>query len=93
MTNATSSNREHLSMLMAALVATNTMGFGAAKKLLNNTYGAKPGRPFSIENRDRLLAEFRKAEREASEYGNMVLSQIMLSDGIKRLREADQDSE
>jgi len=89
MTNAKSSTQDPMPVLMAALVATQVMGFGAASKLLNNTYGAKPGRPFSIENRDQLLEKFRKAEKDASEYGNLVLSQLMLEDKLRDIREQE----
>ncbi len=82
MTNANRSTQDPMPTLMAALVATQVMGFGAATKLLNNTYGDRPGRPYTIENRDRLLEQFRKAERDASEYGNMVLAQLMLVDKL-----------
>jgi hypothetical protein len=72
-------------VLMAALVATQVMGFGAARKLLNNTYGDRPGRPYTEVNRDRLLEKFRKAEKDASEYGNLVLSQLMLTEKLEGL--------
>ena len=89
MTNANSSISDPLPVLVAALVATQMRGFGAATKLLNNTYGDRPGRPYSIENREQLLKRFRKAERDASEYGNLVLAQLMLQDKLRDIRESE----
>jgi len=85
MANAKSSTQDPMPVLMAALVATQVMGFNAASKLLNNTYGDRPGRPYTEVNRDRLLEKFRKAEKDASEYGNLVLSQLMLTEKLEGL--------
>ena len=87
MTNAKSSTTDPLPVLMAALVATQVMGFGAARKLLNNTYNERPGRPYTEANRDKLLEKFDAAEKSAQEYGNIVLSQLMLNEKVKALRE------
>ena len=83
MTNAKSSTHEPLPTLMAALVATQVKGFGAARKLLNNTYNERPGRPYSVENRDRLLESFAQAEKAASEYGNVIRAHLRLLERVK----------
>ena len=76
---------EHtVAMAVATLVSINLNGYSAANKLLKNTYGDRPGRPYSIENRDKLLEEFSTAKNEAMKWSAIILSLIKMSEDEER---------
>jgi len=79
MTNDKQVTEHTVALCVANLVSTNLDGYRAANKLLKNTYGNRPGRPYSVENRDKLLSEFAIAKEEAMKWSAVLLSLITQS--------------
>ena len=84
MTNDKQVTEPTVAMAVATLVSINLNGYSAANKLLKNTYGDRPGRPYSIENRDKLLEEFAIAKEEAMKWSAVLLSLITMADDEER---------
>ena len=84
MTNDKQVTELTVAMAVATLVSINLNGYSAANKLLKNTYGDRPGRPYSIENRDKLLEEFSTAKNEAMKWSAIILSLIKMSEDEER---------
>lgn len=84
MTNDKQVTEHTVAMAVATLVSINLNGYSAANKLLKNTYGDRPGRPYSIENRDKLLEEFSTAKNEAMKWSAIILSLIKMSEDEER---------
>ena len=84
MTNDKQVTEHTVAMCVANLVSTNLDGYRAANKLLRNTYGDRPGRPYSVENRDKLLSEFAIAKEEAMKWSAVLLSLITMAEEEER---------
>ena len=84
MTNDKQVTEHTVAMCVANLVSTNLDGYRAANKLLRNTYGNRPGRPYSAENRDKLLAQFATAKEEAMKWSAVLLSLITMAEDQER---------
>ena len=84
MTNDKQVTEHTVAMAVATLVSINLNGYSAANKLLKNTYADRPGRPYSIENRDKLLEEFAIAKEEAMKWSAVLLSLITMADDEER---------
>ena len=84
MTNDKQVTEHTVAMCVANLVSTNLDGYRAANKLLRNTYGNRPGRPYAAENRDKLLSEFAIAKEEAMKWSAVLLSLITMAEDQER---------